>query len=202
MKRPADLTPRPRCFPHKAIPALIWLLLLGAAMFARTCHLLRDHLRDALAVSPLAGYGLFLLLGSVRGFTLVPSTYLVALGLLLFPPWPLFWSAMAGIVASSLSVYYFAEYMQLAALLEERYGTQADRVRRSLSSNQLPLIVCWSAAPLLPTDLICYLAGTMRIDVKRLILGVTIGESLTVASYVFLGHQLVEHGADLLQRFL
>ena len=108
---------------------------------------------------------------------------------------------MTSIVLSSLSVYYFSRHMRLAALLERNHAVQIERVRRALASHALPAIICWSAAPFLPTDVICYLAGSLRIDIRRVILGVTIGESLTVATYVFVGHTLLHHASSLRRAF-
>jgi len=180
---------------------LLWLLFFAAAVYARICHpsFLGVQLHRALLVSPVLGYGIFLLFGSLRGFTLVPSTYMVAVGLLLFPPWPLFLLVMGGIVVSSGLVYRFSAVAQLGAFLDRRYAKQIASVRRALAARELPVIVAWSAAPFLPTDVICYVAGTLRIDLRRLLLGVTIGESLTVGAYVFLGHHLVAGLAALLE---
>jgi uncharacterized membrane protein YdjX (TVP38/TMEM64 family) len=203
MGSPRDPAPRLRCHVREVILAALWLLLLAAAIYGRTCHptFLREELRYALDLSPALGCGIFLLLGSLRGFTLIPSTCLVALGLLLFPPGRLFVLAMTGIVLSSLSVYYFSRHMRLAALLEKNHSSQIESVRRALASKTLPAVICWSAAPFLPTDVICYVAGSLRIDVRRVILGVTIGESLTVATYVFVGHSLLQYGSSLLRAF-
>ena len=200
MGGPRDQIERLQLYAPKVMLAMLWLLLLTAAIYGRTCSptFFRDHLRHALALSPVLGWSIFLLLGSLRGFTLVPSTYIVAVGLLLFSPGPLFVLAMTGIVVSSLSVYYFSHYMRLAASLEKRYARQVERVRRALEANELPVIILWSAAPFLPTDVICYVAGSLRTDVKRLILGVAIGESLTVATYIFIGDYLLQGGSSLL----
>ena len=83
--------------------AFLGLLPLTLAVYARICHpsFLGAQLREVVVASPVLGYALFLLLGSLRGFTLIPSTYLVAVGLLLFPPWPLFLLVMGGILVSS-----------------------------------------------------------------------------------------------------
>lgn len=64
-------------------------------------------LKDAVLFSPILGYGLYLLIGCLRGFTLIPSTSLILLGMLFFPPWPLFVLTLLGILVSSASVFTF-----------------------------------------------------------------------------------------------
>ena len=65
---------------------------------------------------------LYLGLGCVRGFTLVPATYLLLAGMLMLPPVPLFLLTLAGILVSSTAVYYFAEAMGFAELFERRHA--------------------------------------------------------------------------------
>ena len=46
----------------------------------------------------------------------------------------------------------------------------------------------------MPTDLICYVCGSMRITFRRFILGVLIGEGAIVGVYIFAGSALLELG--------
>ena len=42
----------------------------------------------------------------------------------------------------------------------------------------------WSVFPFVPTDVICYVAGTLRMHLGKFMLGVTLGEIPIVAFYV------------------
>ena len=44
---------------------------------------------------------------------------------------------------------------------------------------------------LLPTDLICYVCGSLRINYKKFLIGVLIGEGTVYAIYIFLGGSFV-----------
>jgi uncharacterized membrane protein YdjX (TVP38/TMEM64 family) len=155
-------------------------------------YLLRpDAIRDALGV--LGGAPLWLLggvylgLGCIRGFTLVPATYLVLAGMLVLPPGPLFALTIAGIVVSSTAVYYFAEAMRFDRFFERRYPHQVSRLRALLRRRELPIVIAWSFFPLAPTDAVCYVCGALRIDLKTCLLGVVIGEGAICAIYIFMG---------------
>lgn len=72
---------------HRSLALSIWVAVLSAALYA---HFHRDALSEVLmnvADSPGPGtYAAYLALGCIRGFTLVPVTYLVAAGMLVLPP--------------------------------------------------------------------------------------------------------------------
>ena len=46
------------------------------------------------------------------------------------------------------------------------------------------IVVGWSLFPFVPTDIVCYVAGTLRMQLGKFMLGVTIGEIPIVAFYV------------------
>jgi uncharacterized membrane protein YdjX (TVP38/TMEM64 family) len=141
-------------------------------------------LRDAPAWELGAVY---LALGCVRGFTLVPATYLVLAGMLVLTPVPLFALTIAGIIVSSAAVYYFAEAMRFDRFFERRYARQVARLRALLQRRELPIVIAWSFFPLAPTDVVCYVCGALRVDLKKCLLGVVIGEGAICAIYIFMG---------------
>ena len=170
-----------------------WLAGVAAAVFLALFE--RDAivrpLASATATSMAAGGAVYLALGCLRGFTLIPVTSLVLMGTVFFPPVPLFVLTLAGILVSSASVYYFAEAMHLDELLERRHAGRVQRVRGLLDRHGLPIIIGWSFFPLVPTDLICYLSGVLRINVMTCLLGVAIGEGAICGVYIFLGDWLL-----------
>ena len=168
---------------------MVWVagvaLALYLVIFQR--DLIVTRLQAATTTSMVAGGALYLLLGCLRGFTLIPATSLVLVGILFFPPGPLFVLTLAGILASSASIYYFAGALHLEELLRRTHARHFDRVQALLNQHGLPMIAVWAFFPLAPTDLICYLAGVLRIRVWICLLGVAIGEGAICAIYIFLG---------------
>ena len=164
---------------------------MASALYVYFFH--RDALQRLLlelsASPPSWVYAVYLALGCVRGFTLVPATYLVVAGMLVLPPLPLYALTVAGIVVSSAAVYYFAEAMQFDRFFERRYGPQVARLRALMARRELPIVIAWSFFPIAPTDLVCYVCGALKVDLKKCLLGVTIGEGAICAIYIFLGGQ-------------
>jgi uncharacterized membrane protein YdjX (TVP38/TMEM64 family) len=152
---------------------------------------LAAHLSQATAGGPAVGYALFLALGALRGFTLVPSTTLVLAALPFFPPWPLFAATLVGIAISSTSIYYFSAALKLDRRLAAKYPEKVARLTDLLNRYELPVIVGWSFFPLVPTDLICYVCGVLRVRFWTFLIGVTIGEGAICAVYIFGGDSLL-----------
>jgi len=172
---------------------IVWIAGASTALFVYFRHrdVLEDLIGGAAETSLVTGGLVYLVLGCLRGFTLIPATSLVLLGIVFFRPGPLFALTLAGILVSSASVYYFAEALHLDEVLKRKRPGQLDRVRRLLERRGLPIIIGWSFFPFVPTDLICYLAGVVRLPIAKVLLGVAIGEGGICAIYIFLGDALL-----------
>ncbi len=171
----------------------VWLTAATAALYVYFFHRerLEDLLDGATTTSLVAGGAVYLLLGCLRGFTLIPVTSLVLLGIVFFRPWPLFLLTVAGILASSTCVYYFAEALHLDEVLRRKHLRRMTQLEELLGRYGLPIVIGWSFFPLLPTDAVVYVAGVVRMRLVKVLLGVTIGEGAICALYIFLGDWLV-----------
>ena len=169
----------------------LWVATLASAIYvvAFNREFVQGGLASATSASALAGAAIFLFFGSVRGFTLVPSTALIVVAIPFFPPGRLFALTMAGILISAASIYWFAEALHLEELLARRQQQQVARLSRLLERYELPVIIGWSVFPFVPTDLMCYVCGVLRVNFAKYLLGVGIGEGVICAAYIFVGDQ-------------
>ena len=176
---------------HRKWILLAWFVVLASALYIYFFHreALQRLLLDLSAAPPVWAYAVYLALGCVRGFTLIPVTYLVLAGMLILPPFPLYALTVVGIIVSSAAVYYFAEAMQFDRFFMKRYAPQVARLRGLMARRELPIVIAWSFFPIAPTDLVCYVCGALKVDLKKCLLGVTIGEGAICAIYIFLGGQ-------------
>jgi uncharacterized membrane protein YdjX (TVP38/TMEM64 family) len=166
-----------------------WLVLLVACVYVWLSRsgLVREELQRAVSVSTFFGYSAYLVLGCLRGFTLIPSTNLVLVAALLIPPRPLFVLTLIGILVSSASIYRFSEALRLDEYFERKHAAQLMKCREILLRNELPVIIGWSFFPVTPTDAICYLCGILKVDFLKFIIGITIGEGTICCLYIFAG---------------
>jgi uncharacterized membrane protein YdjX (TVP38/TMEM64 family) len=177
----------------RAVLIATWVvvILAGIYIYVERADLLRDELQVLSTTSIALASVFYLALGCIRGFTLIPVTYLIPVGLLFLPPPLQFALTIAGILVSSASIYYFSEHLHLAGYFESHHPKQVSRIRGLLQRRELPIVAVWSAFPFVPTDVICYVCGALRVDVWKLLAGVFVGEGITCAIYIFLGRQLV-----------
>jgi uncharacterized membrane protein YdjX (TVP38/TMEM64 family) len=139
--------------------------------------------------------GVYILISLMRGFFLFPSTPFVFAGVLLFPTqlWLVFVISLIGVIVGASAIYYFSDYLGFSKKLSNKYPKQIEKWRKRLDSPKASLIIVgWSFFPFVPTDLICYVAGIVKMPYRYLILGVLIGEAALIYLYVFYGTGLVE----------
>jgi uncharacterized membrane protein YdjX (TVP38/TMEM64 family) len=137
---------------------------------------------------------IYLLLSVLRGFTLLPSTPLVLAGTLLYPdqPYLVLAISISGIVISSGLIYFCSEALGFSEYFESKKPAAVSRIRRRLEHPWgLAFVALWAFFPLVPTDAVCYVAGTIRMNFPKFIFAVFVGELLLCSIYVFGGNSLL-----------
>ena len=183
--------------PRIRLIALVVWAVVAAALSA--LYVVRPDLIEPERVAGvLRGSGQPVLLGYVvlsvvRAFTLVPTTVLVVVGALLFPgrPWFVMGASLGGVVVSTLLIYYFFDFLGLGALFERRHAARVRWLEEQMARKGFWLVAGWAAFPVVPTDLICYVAGTLRMPVLRFAGGVVLGKAPLIAFYVWATRALV-----------
>ena len=109
----------------------VWVSIVGAGIyfyfFRRAA--MDAELRGAFSTTIAVASAVYLVLGAVRGFTLLPATTLVLAALPFFRPWPLLALTLAGILISSASIYVFSESLHLDELVARRHPDRVARIR-------------------------------------------------------------------------
>lgn len=137
---------------------------------------------------------LYLLLSVMRGFTLLPSTPLVLAGTMLYPQQPFLVLAISliGIVISSSMIYWFSDLLGFDEYFESKKPHHVGRIRTKLEHPLgLGFVSLWAFFPLVPTDAVCYVAGSIRMHFAKFITAVFIGELILCSIYVFAGGRIL-----------
>ena len=135
----------------------------------------------------------YLGLSILRGFTLLPSTPLVIAGTLLFPgqPFAVLAVSIIGILLSSSMIYFFSEYLGFSDFFEGHKPELTHKIKAKLEHPLGFLFVAlWAFFPLVPTDLVCYVAGTTKMNFFKFIAAILVGELILCVFYVFSGNYL------------
>lgn len=123
----------------------------------------------------------------------MPSTPFVIAGALLFPDNLLLvlFISMTGIMLSATALYYFSDILGFSEYLEKRYPNKVKKWENKLQSSKATFLVLgWSFFPLVPTDIICYAAGIVKMPYKYMFIGVFFGELILTSFYIYSGTTL------------
>ena len=138
--------------------------------------------------------GLYFALCTIRGLTMIPGTPFLLAGIVLFRDSPFLLLAvfLASMLVTSALMFYLAEKLGFSSYFEKNYPEKIALVREKLDGHYGSLfILLWAFAPFTPTDLVCYVAGSIRMRFARLIIPLLAGEALICAFYIFNGRVLV-----------
>jgi uncharacterized membrane protein YdjX (TVP38/TMEM64 family) len=149
---------------------------------------------DALAAFLLEFEGailmVYLAMSAFRGLSLLPSTPLIIAGTLLFPTEPVtvLGISVAGIFLSSTMIYFFSDYLGFSEFFKRHKPEQINKIKLKLEKpTGFLFIMLWSFFPFVPTDAVCYVAGTTKVSFPKFILAVLAGETILCSFYVFSG---------------
>ena len=179
----------------RGIALELWVILVVAltTLYAVNPGLLQpEALVDVLRQSGQPVLLAYVVLSIVRAFTLIPSTVLIIAGTLLFPnqQWFVLISSMGGVVASAALVYFFFEFLGLGELLERKHRSRVRWLKEQTRTRGFWIVLAWSAFPFVPTDVICWVAGSLRMHFGRFVAAVALGELPLVSFYVLAGSML------------
>lgn len=124
-----------------------------------------------------------------RGVALIPGTPFLAAGILLFrnEPWLLLGVFLASIAVVSWMLYHLSGWLGLAAWFEKHYPEKTERMRQRLQGPYGQWFVAlWAFAPIAPTDLVCYVAGTLKIPLRKFLPALLAGETVICTLYIFI----------------
>ena len=174
----------------------VWLCLV--ALILGLLLLFPDWLtRDSISAY-LAGLGsgallVYLLMCMTRSLLMIPVTPFVLAGAVTFPDLLMlvFGISLAGIVVGAFLIYSFPALGGYDRLLEEKYPAKIALLNKNMHGNRSFWIIAgWSFFPLVPTDLICYVAGMVRLPFRKVVGPLMVGEIPLVTIYVYLGSEL------------
>lgn len=166
----------------KKLIIYVWLSLVIAfiAYGALNPHLLNEkNLVDFFFKFEGYIWLVYILICIVSGFFLVPNTPFIIAGTILFP------QQLLAVVAVSLFnaifgatfLYYFANWMGIGDTLKKKYPEKMEQIKVALNKPYaIFLVVLWSFLPIVPTDLIAYVARVVGMRYRLLILGIILGE--------------------------
>lgn len=182
-----------RAFRFDRITQGVWIttcLAIGIALLLNSSILSPENIQETVIQYGPTALLIYVGISMFRGFFLIPSTPFVLAGVAMYPNDPLLviTVSMAGIMFSAMLLYFFSQRLGFSEYLERTCPTPIRRTKKLLNGNWATAFVAgWSVFPFVPTDVICYVAGTIKMPFHKMMLGLFIGEMVLVSTYVYLG---------------
>lgn len=176
----------------------VWLCLVAIVLVSLLIFpdwLSRDSISELLNNFGAMALIVYIVLSLTRSLLMIPCTPFVLAGAISFPQWPLivFVISFTGIVLGAFLVYSFPSFGNYDEFLEEKYPAKIAALKEKMQGKYAFAIVAgWSFFPLVPTDVICYVAGIAKMSFKKMVMALLIGEIPLVTTYVFLGVEIGE----------
>ena len=176
---------------------ILWLLLIVAGLIYGFLYpelLTVEHIAFLLQKFGYWIWLVYILITFLRGLLLLPSTPFVLAGAVLFPQ-QLIWVgvvSIVGILFSATLLYFFAEKLGFGDYLSQKYPHKIQKIQHQLNKPSGKWFVAlWAWFPFVPTDIICYTAGLVKMRYSIMITGIFLGESILVALYLYLGKDIL-----------
>lgn len=137
---------------------------------------------------------LYIILSCVRAMLFLPSTPFILVGTALYPDSPILvlCISMAGILIGASLVYKSASFLAPESLFTGKTLTRMEGVHRKMEKHGFFIVLLWSFFPAVPTDLICFVAGTIRMSFLKFISALFLGELVLVCLYIWTGKAILE----------
>ena len=176
----------------------IWFVLIVMVLLALLVY--PDWLNRESIAQFLSGLGAlallaYLVLSLSRALLMIPCTPFVLAGGIAFPQWPLLvlFISVTGIVVGAYLVYSFPSFGSYDEYLEQKFPDKVALLKQKMQTRYaFWFVLGWSFFPLVPTDVICYVAGMAKMSYKKMISALLIGELPLVVAYVFVGAEIGE----------
>jgi uncharacterized membrane protein YdjX (TVP38/TMEM64 family) len=170
----------------KKVVLAIWIALIVTAI---VLYLLFPNeftakgIKEFIAQFNTIAIVVYLLISLIRGLFLIPNTPFVLAGALLFPNNLLlvFIISILGILGSGAFIYYAAQFLNFG----EKKAKKINKINEKIRKHGFLIVLGWAFFPIVPTDLICYVAGRTRINFWKYITALLIGEAALIALYLY-----------------
>ena len=161
--------------PRLRLLALGALLATGAGLAALAGGPSRSALEDAFVGSGILGAGAFALLYAVLALALVPGSALTIAAGAIYGPVVGTLVAIAGALAGATAAFALVRRTAAAESVQQIQSDRVGRVQRRLREHGLPAIIALRLIPLVPFNVLNYMAGASAIRARDYVVGTAIG---------------------------
>jgi uncharacterized membrane protein YdjX (TVP38/TMEM64 family) len=169
----------------------IWILCVVAGIGYYLAHrgdLTKERIADFFRLYQSWFLLIYWVMLIVRAVVLLPATPLILAASMLLPGDPslVLGVTMFGMAVSSTIIYYFSDWLGVRAHFDRVAPRQVKNVEGWFKHRYGVVLVGGCAFFIVvPTDLVCYVAGMVRMPFRRFICALMVGETLLCTIYIF-----------------
>lgn len=129
---------------------------------------------------------LFLLIASIRIFTLIPCTVFIIIGGVMFNPLEAFLlTATANLISETL-LFFFAK-LTFGMSYQNKIIEKHPKIYNMIKNNNVQILALGVSSPVVPSDIVCFFSVLAKITLFKYILTILIADTPVILLYTFLG---------------
>lgn len=129
---------------------------------------------------------LFLIIASLRIFTLIPCTVFIIIGGVLFNPLEAFILTAIANLISEILLFFFVK-LTFSMSYQKRIIQKYPKIYNMIKENSVKILALGVSSPVVPTDIVCFFSVLTEITLIKYILTIFIADTPIILLYTFLG---------------
>jgi len=129
---------------------------------------------------------LFLIIASLRIFTLIPCTIFIIVGGILFGPLEAFILTTIANLTSEILLFFFTK-LTLGMNYQKRIINKYPKIYNIIEKNNIKILALGVSSPVVPSDVICFFSVLTGIRFKKYVSTIFLADTPIIFLYTFLG---------------
>lgn len=170
----------------KGIILLFWVVIL-AVLFKYQLYIDgADKITKFLQGYPRYSALLFLLIASLRIFTLIPCTVFIIIAGILFNPAKAFILVSVANLTSEVLLFVFVK-ATIGMNYQKNIISKYPKLYNLIKKNNVKLLALGVCSPVVPSDVVCFFSALSGITLYKYVLTIFIADTPIILLYTFLG---------------
>lgn len=129
---------------------------------------------------------LFLIIASLRIFTLIPCTVFIIIGGVLFNPFEAFFLTAAANLISEILLFFFAR-LTFGMSYQNKIIDKHPKIYNMIKKNSVQILALGVSSPVVPSDVVCFFSVLAEISLIKYVLTIFLADTPVILLYTFLG---------------
>lgn len=129
---------------------------------------------------------LFLIIASLRIFTLIPCTVFILIGGVIFNPIEAFLLTAVANLISEILLFFFAK-LTFGMSYQNRIIEKYPKIYNMIKKNNVQILALGVSSPIVPSDIICFFSALAEITLLKYVLTIFVADTPVILLYTFLG---------------